>query len=438
MILAMLHLETLGVGIFFLLSPILVILSLFPKYFSLNVLEAFFSKNIWFTLLFTMLCIGMIRGNYESSSANVASAIAQKVISFSLFISIVVCIAHYQLKYLRLDFYKSLYYLLLLPSTCYFGLNLITHLLGIRIRNGGLEDQSIDPAIMLSKVGVDINRVQFPLATGLNNYSFSVSLIFLVLLFFVFVLKRHNLFCWASLLLCIISLLLIDTRVALFLPIILVFLAVRFRGTFKYSKVLFLLFFFFGPLIYIFVVPYFSEILGLDTIARSEDDLQSGNFRIVIWGISLEFFSEFQLEHIFGYGEYGHFGSGQSANWSFAFTNIQNSSINTTAHSSLITILYDYGYFGLVVFVAFFLKLFNVIRFSGKTGNSYGLLLMSVLLFVSWGGSTDTLLGFYFENFLSLFLVFIIVYLTHFNNDNANKFNVTNTNSKFSDLNKVT
>jgi len=418
--LLLVHLEALGVGNTFLILPILLLLLLVPKYYSIQVITDFFLNNTYFLILLIVLTIGVFRANYQVTESNIFSTILSKFIFLILFVGIVVCISYYQRFTLKLSFYQSLNYLLILPAIIYFSLNLFLHFLGVRVRQGGLEDQSIDQAVFLSKLGININRVQFPLATGLNNYAFNVALIFLILLFFIFILKKRSIFIILSASLCLLSILMVDTRVALFIPILLVIVAYRFNFILKYSKTIFLVFLLLGPVIYLTVVPYVSELMGLDTLARSDDDLQTGNFRLIIWGVSFLFFSNFDIMHLFGYGEYGHFGSGQSVNWSYAFTNIQNSSVNITPHSSFFTIIYDYGYIGLLVYIIFFFKILNVGR-QEEDSRVINRLMKCIVIFVAWAGTTDTIIGFYFENFMFMLFTFIIVFIIYFSKQNSSR-----------------
>ncbi|MFP5081171.1 hypothetical protein [Pedobacter sp. JCM 36344] len=409
----LIHLEVI-LGVEFRFLPLITILCLYPRYYSSVAVKSFFKSNSYFAVFGCMLIIGMIRSNYTTMTFENLSAVVLRVLFFISFIFIIVSIGYKQKNVYKLNFYKSIYYLLLLPSILYFALNFALYILGIKARQSGLVDDSIDAAVVLSNIGIETNRVRFPLSTSFNNYAFNLAIIVLVLLFFLFVQKKRNTFMFASVILCFIKLLLIDTRIALILPIILTIVMVFFKGAFlKASKPLFLALLLAGPLIFLFLVPYISELLGLDAIARSADDIKSGNFRAVIWGLSFLYFSNFKMLDLIGLGEYGHYGSGQSLKWSGEFVNYENEAFNATSHSSLFTILYDYGYIGLIIYVVFFVKVFNSVSALGKNRN-YKLLISAVLVFVAWAGASESLLGFYFENFLFMLFILIIVFIVHF------------------------
>ena len=75
--------------------------------------------------------------------------------------------------------------------------------------------------------------------------------------------------------------------------------------------------------------------------------------------------------HIFGYGIYGHYKSGASTLWSNFFTSFEDASELVHPHNTALSVLFDYGYFGLIVLYGVLLKIAGLIKRQFKSEENY-------------------------------------------------------------------
>ena len=100
--------------------------------------------------------------------------------------------------------------------------------------------------------------------------------------------------------------------------------------------------------------------------------------------------------HIFGYGDFGHYITGASKLWAHIFGSWdEERALLTTPHSTFYSILYDYGYFGLFVYILFQLKLVNEINKIWFYNKKMGVIFINFLLYWNLVGITETVHGFY-------------------------------------------
>lgn len=282
---------------------------------------------------------------------------------------------------------------------------LLINILGLLFNIGGTGEEASgsSEALLLSKLGVYMNRVDFPFSPGYNAYGSLAGVMFVLGLYGYMFIKKHN-FLWIySLLLSIVTITLIDTRTAFIVPILLLPLMYLMRKSTKSRFVKLLpLVTVFGNTIIITLLTIISKISSLSFLERSSGDLESGNSRIIIWGFSIIEFARFKWSHVLGHGEYGWYASRVSLKWAPLFEKWDNPEL-TSPHSTLFLILYDYGYVGLLLIVLLQYKIIKAIKVCWSSDNHISIILSLFLLYWNALGMTESFFGLYTTKILILF-----------------------------------
>lgn len=305
---------------------------------------------------------------------------------------------------------------IIFPFVILIILNCFLTFLGIRVYeftiSGG---ESIGDCVLLGYFGIHVSRVEFSLAGGFNNYSsylgglmaFACSL---------FLLKGRKTYKVMFFMLIMISLMLIDSRSAIYYPI-LIFLFILFLNRIGKARNLYFLSFLviLGPLLQTVLLPFLGDNPFFSWLSRGNDELSTGNSRFVIWLISLLHFLDFKIIHLVGYGDFGHFGSKVSLKWSKIFDAWGNSDMKTP-HSTLFSLLFDYGYIGVISYLILLCQLFNRIKAIWVINKYIAYPCLAFLIYNIIAGISESLNGIYSPNYFILFLfisIFINCYYTY-------------------------
>ncbi|HVW97771.1 MAG TPA: hypothetical protein VHA56_17485 [Mucilaginibacter sp.] len=357
-----------------------------------------------FYLIIALMSIGVLRNN---NPLIVSSAVYEIFCSFILFN--VTC---YQVfKYIDLKYKDGIdvyYYVIMTPFFMFVVLNLLFWALGIRGVDADAPD--IGDSVTLSYLGFNVSRVMFPFTNGINAYGSLIGAVFAIQLVYVFVLGRKNLVSFIFLGSFIVTLLLTDSRLAIVFPI-LVAIGIYFikkRKTIKFIRILpwFLII---GPVLLLTLLPLIANNSALQNFSRSSQDLVTGNSRFVIWGFALLELSNFSIFHVVGYGLFGHYASGASLKWAYIFGFSENS-IMIHPHNSVLSVIFDYGYIFLILFMYYLTK---TVRFCINYWNIKREAVILYLGFFSYFvviSTTESFFGFYYLNaiyFIFAFFFFI-------------------------------
>ena len=269
------------------------------------------------------------------------------------------------------------------------------------------------PAQMLSTVGLNIYRVLFPMAEGINAFGIVSGLGLVTLGPFVFS-KDKSKTKWIARLLAIgsfLAILLTDSRGALFfsvLVILIVFLPSRF---FVWARWL--------PFA-ISVIPIIIVLLGptqfaqtLSWLTRPTNDIdviraplttdpncsnllvEANGFlsnRPVIWTVVMDEFRPFQLIDLVGYGYRGQTVSGISDEYSCLFQSYAIPKL-ASAHNNWLQAIVDIGYLGLVAMIillfALVIKTASLLKFTGELEYKS---MIACLLYIVATGSLEALI----------------------------------------------
>lgn len=375
---------------------------------------AFFRNNKALLLYVILVFISSIRTNNPNFSI---SSRLNRTVSFILFILIILSYLFKELR--KKKIYKANDYLMVISVTIIFPLmlygivNIILLGIGISFHDSVQEDYVVAQPMILSALGVkNIGRVAFPLVSGFNPYALLLGSVFVLsmMLYFNKTFPR-SVYLYAALLF-FVQLLLIDTRSAIFFPVIVMLylwwlnkkMTPSRLNLFKFLPLLILL----GPVLYIVVLPLIAQRGIADSIARNSEDIE-GNIRFIIWGVSFAYFLNFRIEHLWGYGEFGQYASRVSQKWA-EFLPLWKDADMTSPHNSMLSILFDTGYIGVFIYILVFVVTINRIvkYFNYRKKNSY--IYISFIMVTILTGITDVNGGFYTQNnYLYVFLIVLIV-----------------------------
>ena len=403
-----------------------LIIKLIPSFFLTIVLFNIFKQNkfsinyklanyLYIIFFVFLISIGIFRDNHPEHKI--------QLIYFRFFNLILFSFVFLQTLTFTYSFKKNkiidiFFYMIYLPILYLIIVNLVFYfVLGISIKN--LEDTEIGYSLILQTLtGVSFTRIQFPFSNGFNNYGAIVGLLFMFSLLGWKFLNKNKFIFIIGVFSSFFTLLFIDTRTAIFFPILIFIFSIMFFKKNKKPRLLWTL-----PLLTIFGSNFLLIILGVlntnffQAFSRSNTDFATANGRVFIWPFSSLEFLKFKTIHLIGWGEYGHYKSGVSKNWEFIFQNWKNPELSTP-HSTFYVILFDYGYLGLLFI---FLLQFIVIKTIKAFWNSDKVTCIFIIsFFVYWNllGMTESFFGFYAHNIMYIFIgVLMITFLIR------NKFN---------------
>ncbi|RAK02557.1 oligosaccharide repeat unit polymerase [Larkinella arboricola] len=358
--------------------------------------------------IYILLCIiimGTIRNNHPNSS------ITHEIYRLSCFLLVIITfIQTINTTTIKLenDLHKLFYWTIYIPIFILILINILGHLIGLT----SIRDMEVNlgEALILSEFGIHVDRVLFPFAIGFNSYSIIVGIFLLLSIYSLLFYNRYKLITIIGFALSTATLLLIDTRSALLYPFILLPVVFYIRKKPKMPSFIWAtpLIMIFGSALLMTILTFAVKIPELAFLGRSSTDFETGNSRSFIWLISSLEFISFKPIHLIGYGEYGHYKSGASLEWSNIFGQWGDSSDLITPHSVFYSILFDYGYIGLLLIIIFQYKIISLISKYWKSSTTTSILLALILFYWNLIGVTEAAFGFYTPNILILLILFSI------------------------------
>jgi O-antigen ligase len=370
-------------------------------------------KSKWLLLYCALIAISLMRsGNPDISTFSILFRIVQLILF--LFFAMVM-----SAKTVEWKISKSILYFVVYPNLLLAVTNVFLLYNDIYFFPQAIEDVSyFNKAVVLSSLGFEMERVQFALARGYNNYSSYTGLV--VALGSVYIVnfwkERYRIVVLVSTIILYIIVLLVDSRAAIFYPILitLLLMAKKIIRVDLFKAKLLILVCIAGPLLYYILVPLLGSTNFLDLISRSNSDLQTGNSRFLIWGYSIIEFLTPKVDHWFGYGDFGHFTSGVSVAYSTVFSTWTDSVLKTP-HNTFLSILFDTGYIGLVIYLTAFISFSNNVQNVKKVDTNIYLFGSVVLFYHFLSSVTETLSGYYYTNYLYLLSLVMIIILSKIN-----------------------
>jgi len=290
--------------------------------------------------------------------------------------------------------------------------NLVLHALGVKPPQQLGQAASTGDAVMLSFLGMDIQRVFFPLATSLNSYGV-ISGVTMVAGFAMFWRSSGGWgarFWWLCMMLAgVVSALLSDTRgAALFAVLAMLAMALPWR---LWSKAHW--FILASPLAFlaaagliVFLSAEGSDLIqGVTRADALPGDVGSG--RLLVWASVVDLLYPFEINHLIGYGAYGQVTSGVSRYYEMMFSYLDNPAY-ATLHNTILQYVVDAGYvgFGLLFYLLFSGTRTHCANDNFRKKGGTGVAVVSVVLFLIMAGWTESVISLYFRD--TLFLLVMI------------------------------
>jgi O-antigen ligase len=301
----------------------------------------------------------------------------------------------------RIKVYQLIEFGVVYPLSTIMIVNLILYFFGLE---GGTID--IGRSLMLGNFGFDVERVNFYISGGINSYGVLIGSVAMIssanLLNGKNNIKNIVLFAFA-----IFTLLLTDTRAVVFLLVLYNILqftlglnSIQKIATYAAPALSII-----GPFIFVLLLPFLSGTEFADLISRSSTDLETGNSRLLMWASSIVQYSSFQgFEHVFGYGEYGHYGSGASLAWGHMFNSFGNNALLTHPHNTYLSVLMDTGFIGVLSYLIFQLKSIRSAYSLRENDIKSSTIIISILFYFYLIGITETIWGLYYPGiYLTIF-----------------------------------
>ena len=233
------------------------------------------------------------------------------------------------------------------------------------------------PATMFGSVGISVNRVQFPLASGLNGIGPTAAAALVVCALLAFRGERRRL-AVAGAALSLYVILAIDSRGALLfagLALLLVWATPRARKRGLGWAAIGL------PVVPVVLALALTGLAETEAGVRLErggqESLSTGTGRTVVWGEIIDLFERPSPDHIFGYGQNGQIISGASIDYAYLFAREENP-LSRSAHNVLLQTLLDTGWVGLISFLA--LTAVVLAQLGRRSGDPYFAALLTATL----------------------------------------------------------
>lgn len=260
-------------------------------------------------------------------------------------------------------------------------------------------------ATMLGILGIEIKRVEFFLAYGINSYGpiAGVSAISSYYLRLATTSRANRLTYTIIFGISLLSLLLIDSRGALLGSLfVLIFINFFWKRPLIISWAIMI-----APIAFM-VLPFVT--LGyFEIISRSETDLYTLNNRTLFWTSIISYLSSFDIAHLFGHRLYF---QPDSFKLYSLYNTLNTNSVYFSFHNSFLQLLIQIGYFGAFIFLSLVRHLSKLLSndIHYKFDNYFYKLTISILLFILLLGNIETLMS-PFSPFFFYIILFVLNFL---------------------------
>jgi len=271
---------------------------------------------------------------------------------------------------------------------------------------------------MASWFGVDMQRVLFPLARGINSYGAIAGLGIAGALATALTPGIGAVLRLVASFLATVSTIVVimcDSRAALVFGIasaLVVTIASR-LGLVRHGRLTI-------PLMPALPAIVLSSLLLIantplgDALSRRPGDIESATSRVFFWTSAVAHLSQPQPLHVIGWGQYGQAGSGVSDAYGDMFTTYEADAELMSLHNSTLQLVFDVGLVGLVIVMGVLWRTWGYLSSprARSTLKSTGPL-MATLLFVLLEGATEATLSLYFPEILILVTIVISMNRIH-------------------------
>lgn len=304
--------------------------------------------------------------------------------------------------------WKRIGYCIVIAPTIFVIVSIILFLFGFEDRTTNVVFNT-STGTLGSLIGLNIERLKFPLSNGLNNFGTiaGISLIANSLyLVHIKTTKIVKIFTILFILISILAIIATDTRWAL-ASCVISFIIINIVSVFKkvHTVKWVLLLSPLIPILLFLTMGVINQLSFLSIFSRNYSDLGTLSSRAVIWQVNFEELSSFKINHLIGYGEYGHVGAGISKHWGYIFSSWKNYDGDlATTHNNFFQIILNDGYIGLVIFLIYIYslasKLINIIDITQKLS----LVLLGILMYLIFSGFMESNIT-YIETVITLIMI---------------------------------
>ncbi|CAH0996742.1 hypothetical protein EMA8858_02877 [Emticicia aquatica] len=351
-------------------------------------------EYFFFYILIIILVFGKLRSNNDEY--NLSFKLHDSLL-FILFIFNLLQTLKFIINNEKKEFTSKLILGILSPFFFLTLLSIILKLLNLSPK--GFIEQSVGRVVLLSYFGFDMDRTSFPLTGGINSFASLLGALFTVsFLAFLLVHSKKGLFLIYSIFF-FFMILIHDSRGAILFSTISIFVSI-FLKIINKIKFSILIPFFSILLPFIFVYILNSEFISnkADFLQRNAQEINTGNGRLLVWGYAVTSIIEFDWNQLlFGFGEFGHYGSGASSSWAPLFSSYERPEL-THPHNTILMTVFDYGIIGLITLL---ILVYRIIRINMKAYRVYQTInLISIGFFIYFFliGTTESFFGFYYLN----------------------------------------
>jgi len=397
------------------LSPLLIVAVLSARFYLNKSVFSLIKVNQTLVFFSIIIVAAIFRNNNPVESKLSANLYLSG--SFILFVSFFAAASYFFFNKPGKEASKNVVFFIILPFALFAIANWVLYLLKIKVlESSSVANESTTQSLLLAGLGININRIEFPLVKGINSYSIYVGGVLALSLPLFLWSKKYRLITGASSFIFLITLLSTDSRGAFIYPVLISAFIFFFKKKENLSKRFRLLSFLVvvGPLFFLTILSLAANVKGLEFLSRSDEDFKTGNSRLIIWGFSLAEFLNFKLVHIFGYGLYGHYGSGASKLWAYLFSGYKDPELSASSHSSFFTLLFDYGYVGLITYITLLYQQLSKIIFIWKQQPLVASAFLSFMLYNIIAGITEAVGGMNLLNYMFLFFMVCIAVNTKY------------------------
>lgn len=325
--------------------------------------------------------VALLRGMWSDNAA-VAGASYRMTVCTAMIIAVMVAWHGLSLRSSKLP---SFFTAAVVSLGAYCAANFLLFALGVRSPNADI-GTATEPSYLLSLVGIHQTRTLFPMAWGVNNFGIIAGAVLTMGICRYWMAKSHRGFTLVFLIIipficCILS----DSRAAITFGVAAAVLALRAPRMGTGGIFLF----------WLLAAIAILSTQALQTVTLGGRDGQ-GTFtgREIMWAAGVAELSQFKLQHLWGYGNFGQMFSGVSAVYEFLFKMYSDSPELISVHNAYLQIILDCGYLGLIALSAF---LWSSIRALGREAHSSvsweATAGLALLLFLSTNGLTEVTLS---------------------------------------------
>lgn len=232
----------------------------------------------------------------------------------------------------------------------FVAVNVALSLAGV-VPSGRYDAATEAPATLLGLLGVNANRVLFPLSSGVLGIAPTATVALAICVMLALRNEQRTLAVIGALL-SLYVILAIDSRGGLLFAglalLLMVFVPRARQQGLAWVAILLPVM----PIVLILMLTGLAETEAGVRLERGETEgLNTGTGRTVVWSEVYKTLARPSIDHVFGYGQLGQVKSGASVDYAYLFRDYEGDPLTNSAHNLVLQSLLDLGWFGTVCLV---------------------------------------------------------------------------------------